>query len=1057
LRVSRHVIAFATALASMAGACSASAENCNALCQAQTADQAALLATFNALPSTAEGRALLDANLAKENDIYLNSTQADKIASGTILILPAVPANVLLRAFPDNPNYYYNAQGMPTAPALPGSIEAMAAAIILNEQIVPMKYSFGAVNVYGNYYGFLPGQTDSAGNPPPYQVSAQILSHPFTIANSSLLAWQNQQMPGAYNVNWVLGDSGVGDFPSAHTILASSNAIPFAILAPGYYQQLVYSVANFSYDLNVFAVHWPLDVIGGRILSTYVIAKMLAGDPLYASSVFNSDPGTLSTLSSAMQTYFGGGGSSPYAAACIADLVACLKSGQIPTAATYTQQAQAYLQFLTYGLPSVGDTTLAPVVPAEAHYLIATRYPYLNTAQLNEILYTTELPSGVPLDDGSGWARINLFAAGGGYGAFRSNVTVNMDASLGGLNAFDVWSNNISGPGGLTLTGTGTLVLAGTNTYTGGTHVQSGKLGLTGSMLGPLWIASGASFVVGNTGVFTGTVTNDGSFFNSGVVIGDFGGTGGFTSSGFLGGNGTFGSLDLLAGAAIAPGHSVGTIHVTGNLGVAAGTTYQAQVEGNTADKIEVGGTATLAGGTVLASLIGYSPVLGHAYPILSSGGVLSGRFDDVTVDDLPFIQPSLSYDSNNAFLTLTRNATAFASVAGSANQIAVGNALDAGPAASGLGLAITTQHAAGARQAFESLSGEAHASAQTTLLNDSLMVREALTGRLRQASFADGAGAAAALGSGGPALAYAPAAGASLPPSVASALALAGSGQPPAPVTTFWTQALGSWGRLGSDGNAAGASTSLAGFFSGVDQRVGPGWLAGIAGGYTNSFLNVRDRGSSANIDTAHLAGYAAANAGAWTLRGAAAASFSTLSSNRSIGFPGFVDTAHANYGATTAQIFGELGYGLAIGKIAAEPFGGLAYVHLHRAGFAESGGLAALGAANADSDIGYSTLGGRIAADFVQPNGMMLTPRLSVSWQHALGAVGSDTTLAFQSTAAPFTVAGAPLTRDAALIESGFDLRLSPLARLGLAYSAQLGHLNERHSVQGHLSWQF
>jgi hypothetical protein len=33
---------------------------------------------------------------------------------------------------------------------------------------------------------------------------------------------------------------------------------------------------------------------------------------------------------------------------------------------------------LTYGLPAVGDTTLAPVVPADAHVLIATRFPYLS-------------------------------------------------------------------------------------------------------------------------------------------------------------------------------------------------------------------------------------------------------------------------------------------------------------------------------------------------------------------------------------------------------------------------------------------------------------------------------------------------------------------------------------------------------------------------------------------------------------------------------------------------------------------------------------------------------
>jgi outer membrane autotransporter protein len=143
-------------------------------------------------------------------------------------------------------------------------------------------------------------------------------------------------------------------------------------------------------------------------------------------------------------------------------------------------------------------------------------------------------------------------------------------------------------------------------------------------------------------------------------------------------------------------------------------------------------------------------------------------------------------------------------------------------------------------------------------------------------------------------------------------------------------------------------------------------------------------------------------------------------------------------------------------LGAVAAEPFGGLAVVHLRTDRFAESGGVAALGGSGG-SDIGYATLGGRVATSYVALNRMVLTPRLSAAWQHALGAAAPAEALAFASTGVPFTVAGLPIARDTALLEGGLDLQINPRARLGLSYSSQLGSHAQRDSVQGNLTWQF
>ena len=110
-----------------------------------------------------------------------------------------------------------------------------------------------------------------------------------------------------------------------------------------------------------------------------------------------------------------------------------------------------------------------------------------------------------------------------------------------------------------------------------------------------------------------------------------------------------------------------------------------------------------------------------------------------------------MSYDSDDVFLTLARNGVPYASVATTPNQIAVANAVGGGPTGSGLDLALDVQSAAGAQRAFNALSGEVYASAETAMLNDSLFLREAVSARMRQASVPGAFGPTAALASGGP------------------------------------------------------------------------------------------------------------------------------------------------------------------------------------------------------------------------------------------------------------------------------------------------------------------
>jgi outer membrane autotransporter protein len=106
---------------------------------------------------------------------------------------------------------------------------------------------------------------------------------------------------------------------------------------------------------------------------------------------------------------------------------------------------------------------------------------------------------------------------------------------------------------------------------------------------------------------------------------------------------------------------------------------------------------------------------------------------------------------------------------------------------------------------------------------------------------------------------------------------------------------------------------------------------------------------------------------------------------------------------------------------------------------------------------DVGYSTLGARVAANYLLPNGAVLIPRASVAWQHAFGDVAPSAALAFQGTGAAFTIAGVPLAEDAALVEAGFDLPITPQATIGVSYVGQLAESAQDHSIRGNLLVRF
>ena len=246
-------------------------------------------------------------------------------------------------------------------------------------------------------------------------MSSAIANNPFTPANSSLIASLIQQTT-AYGQGWPNYTTSPA-FPSGHASIGNINAMTFAILAPGYFQQLLQSGVDFGFSRNVFAAHYPLDVIGGRIIATYVTAETLAGTirctrprPGHSGQSPLAQPGHAGLSRRRRQFALRGGLRQPRRA---------LRRQRRDPHRRDLHPGGTELRLLPDLRSSVGRRHDAGARRAGGRVLAdqdAVSLPQHGAA--HEILATTELPSGGPLDNGTGWARLNLYAAAGGYGAF---------------------------------------------------------------------------------------------------------------------------------------------------------------------------------------------------------------------------------------------------------------------------------------------------------------------------------------------------------------------------------------------------------------------------------------------------------------------------------------------------------------------------------------------------------------------------------------------------------------------------------------------------------------
>jgi uncharacterized protein with beta-barrel porin domain len=674
-------------------------------------------------------------------------------------------------------------------------------------------------------------------------------------------------------------------------------------------------------------------------------------------------------------------------------------------------------------------------------------------------------------------------AAGGGNGAVTVNSTGNITTA--GAGAHGIFATSfastvtVTSTGNISATGNGAfgIYAVGSNapisvtvqsgTVSGGTGTGGG-VGLAGGTtntltnMGTVMALSGVA-IVGNTG--NNTVNNFGTVIGN-VTLGT--GTNAFNN--MAGGVFNAGAtVQLGAGNTLnnagtfSPGGAgvIQTTALTGNLVQSASGRLLTDINvgGATSDRINVSGTANLAGAVQLQ----VQNVTAGAWQqtILSATGGTTNNA--LTLLASPALQAQLVFP--NATDVVVKSAGVNFAVAGlNTNQLAVGNALNNAAQGGGFGgpifnLLLNTTSATGYGLALNQLSGEAATGTQQTTFDAmNLFMGTMLDPSNRGTASTPGAGVNG-FAPEGDASAYA-SDGRKRTAAERDAYAMF-TKAPPQNFEARWNVwAAGFGGSQTTDGNAAvgsnGSNSHVAGTAVGADYLISPNTIAGFAlagGGTSYTVGNGLGNGRS---DLFQAGVYARHTMGAAYIAGALAYGWQDITTNRTVTLAG-LDQLQARFNANAYSGRVEGGYRFVspwIGGIGITPYGAAQFTTFDLPAYAEQ---ATVGTNNFALAYGAksvtdprSEVGFRTDKSFVVQDGM-LTLRSRFAWAHDYDpnrSIGAT----FQTLpGASFVVNGAAQASDSVLTTASVEMKWRNNWSIAATFEGEFSNVTSSYAGKG------
>ncbi|MDE2270571.1 MAG: autotransporter domain-containing protein, partial [Xanthomonadaceae bacterium] len=632
----------------------------------------------------------------------------------------------------------------------------------------------------------------------------------------------------------------------------------------------------------------------------------------------------------------------------------------------------------------VEGTSLAAPQVSGAAALVWQAFPYFSNDLVRQTLLGTADPLGGPQPNPTfGYGELDIGKAVQGPAQFNwGDVSVSFD------NLTSTWSNDIGGTGGLIKNGTGTLLLTGNDTYTGGTVVQGGTLQAT-QMLPVATVQNesvlGADVAIQSGGTLYASAGTQGSLLNAGTVV-------------VKGGNTTVGFQYTQASS--------------GTLSVSLGS------------ELKVGGSAQIAGTlNVLGADQGY--VTSSHQDVLDAGGVVAGTFAQLTTSPGVFLNTTIQYTTNSVWLdttslNITQAAQAMAigdpvSITAAArvqngfdtldSRIAAGTAIAPGLLAG----AGAIQHAAtpaSARATLQSLSGQLH-EANAAMLFDGIDAADSALSRHFD-ELLDGR----------------------IPP---------GS----------WYGDLGWQGNL-QRGGYAGATFRSDGGIVGADFRFGTHAVLGYAVGASRGYGQLDASWDHDQTWTEHAMLYGGVSRGPWYATAQVGSGWYRVDMQRLLLLGGLAAPVGSNLSGNYLAGSLEGGYALHAGGTRITPFVDARYQRLGGGAFAESGGLG-FGLKAYAHTVGRLQAGAGVRAQrgWRLSDGMWMQLDGSAAWRHALHQYGDVFDASFTGFSDWLPVDGIGLSRDESVLRAGVSLWPTRDFGLRLGFTREQGSRQQAGNV--------